>query len=95
MRSYRVQAQKAVLTIYDVEDNKIEAKCVDSFTCNHCNRVVFVKPRCDPADLGGHCKVCDRLICPQCNAKGSCTPWEKRMELMEARDRLYQAAQAY
>ena len=58
----------------------------DHFTCFHCQKVVFVKPRCDPADMGGLCRVCDKLICPACVAKMQCDPWEKQMERMEARD---------
>ena len=58
----------------------------DSFTCAHCQRVVIVKPRCDPADMGGHCRICDKLICKRCVAYGQCVPWEKQMERMEARD---------
>ena len=95
MQSYRVQAQKAVLTIYDVDDNKIEAKNIDCGVCNHCQKVIFIKPMCDPADLGGLCWGCNKLICPECTNKQVCMPWEKQMEIMEARDRLYKAAQCY
>ena len=56
----------------------------DTFTCHHCNRVVFVKPKCDPADLGGLCKQCMRLICPRCAAKGRCDPHEEKMRRAEA-----------
>lgn len=45
----------------------------------------MVQAKCDPADLGGFCKQCTKLICPECYGKGSCTPWEKQMEEMEAR----------
>lgn len=62
----------------------------ESFTCKHCQKIVFVKPLCDPADMGGLCKVCDGLICPGCYAKrmagGPCDPWEEKMKRMEARD---------
>lgn len=57
----------------------------DTFTCNHCQRVVFVRPRCDPADAGGLCRQCDGLICPACIGK-VCDPWEKQMQRMEARE---------
>ena len=60
----------------------------DSFTCYHCQKVVFVPPRCDPADLGGLCKICMKPICSMCVGKG-CTPWEKQMDIMERRQRLY------
>lgn len=93
--SYRIQAQKALLTIYDVDDNKIEAKNIDCAVCNHCQKVMFIKPMCDPADLGGLCWGCNKLICPDCTNKQVCTPWEKQMDIMEARDRLYRAAHCY
>src|SRR5947209_8098723 len=38
----------------------------DTFTCAHCNVVVPVKPKCDPADLGGQCRLCDKPVCPKC-----------------------------
>lgn len=59
----------------------------DTFSCQHCNRVVTVQPRCDPADLGGFCTVCAGLICPACSGKG-CDPLEKKLERMEHRDRM-------
>lgn len=68
-----------------------QVKEADTFTCHHCQRIVIVKPGCDPVELGGHCKLCDELICPRCYGLGKCTPWEKQMELMEARERLYEA----
>ena len=63
----------------------------DTFTCGHCQHIVLVKPMCDPAELGGKCKVCDSLICKHCVGK-TCTPWEKQMEVREARD---QALRSY
>lgn len=59
----------------------------DSFTCGHCQRVVFVKPRERGEDVGGLCKQCMRLICPQCTDKGICDVFEKKLEREEARDR--------
>lgn len=63
----------------------------DTFTCAHCNKIVMVQPKCDPADLGGFCKQCTKLVCPECYGIGSCTPWEKQMEEMEARFAFRQA----
>lgn len=57
----------------------------DTFTCAHCNRVKHVKAGCDPAELGGHCKVCDRLICERCVATGKCEPFEEKLKRAEAR----------
>lgn len=63
---------------------------VDTFTCSHCQYVTKVPPRCDPADLGGHCKSCDKLVCNKCvnimARGGNCTPWEKQMIAMENRE---------
>ncbi len=64
----------------------IEAN-IDTFTCGHCNAVKHVKPRSDPADLGGLCKQCMGLVCPRCYAKGTCTTWEEQMLRSEAKDR--------
>ena len=56
----------------------------DTFSCAHCNRVVHVKPKCDPAELGGHCYICDKMICPSCVATGKCDPLEEKLARMEA-----------
>lgn len=69
---------------FDVGGIRQEA---DTFTCFHCNRIVIVKPKCDPADLGGMCRLCDKMICPQCVNLGVCDPIEKKLERAEARDR--------
>ncbi len=65
---------------------------IDSFSCFHCNRVIHVLPKCDPADLGGHCKLCDKLICPQCYGKGGCDTLEAKLERAEAS---YHARRSY
>lgn len=57
----------------------------DSFTCRHCCRLTFVKPKMSPTDLGGLCRVCDGLICSQCVGKG-CDPLEEQLRRMENRD---------
>ena len=59
----------------------------DTFTCHHCNSVVHVKPKCNPDDLGGMCRLCMKMICPRCVDLGICDPIEKKLERMEARDR--------
>ena len=60
---------------------------IDTFGCNHCNRIVHVPVRADPANIGGLCKQCMQLICAKCVDKGTCTPWELAMERSEAKDR--------
>jgi len=64
----------------------------DTFTCAHCQRIVHVRPRADPASCGGLCKLCMGLVCPRCNARTRCDPWEKKMERAEARDRFLRSA---
>jgi len=52
-------------------------------TCGHRPTVRRVQPFCDPADLGGLCKICMRVICEQCVGLG-CDPFEKKLEREEA-----------
>lgn len=63
----------------------------DTITCNHCNTVVLVKPKADPAALGGFCRMCMKHICPKCTDKQTCTPFEKRLQQIESKDRLRKA----
>ena len=60
---------------------------MDSFTCKHCNRVVFVHARQSPEDLGGRCTICDSLICRSCVDHGTCDPFEEKLKRLE--DPLY------
>lgn len=62
----------------------------DSFTCAHCNTVVFIEPRARPEDSGGFCRMCMKCICGPCTNHG-CTPFEKKLEQVEARQRLWDA----
>jgi len=55
---------------------------VETVSCGHCGRVIHVRPRMDPADMGGLCKQCYRFECPSCVGKG-CSPLEKKLEAME------------
>lgn len=63
----------------------------DTFTCAHCNRVVHVPAKANPDELGGFCRMCMSMVCPQC-ANGSCTPFEKKLAEIEAR---YHARRSY
>lgn len=89
MRSGRAQGY-AILT-----DPEAPTRERDTFTCGHCNRVVFVKPQADPATYGGFCGGCYRLICQACEAEKvrtlACRPFEKWLEQQEARSRLHQS----
>jgi len=76
----------------------------DTTTCGHCQRVIFVKPATacttylivDRAtnrfreEPGAFCRVCMQAVCLTCHADGRCTPWERRIEAMEARGRFLQ-----
>jgi hypothetical protein len=64
----------------------------DTFTCGHCNGIVIVLPNQPPEDMGGQCKLCMSLTCAHCTGLGRCDPFEKKLERMEAKDRLYRAA---
>lgn len=56
----------------------------DTFTCCHCNSVVFLEPKKTQV---GFCRLCMKPVCPSCDARGSCTPFEKQLEEVETRDR--------
>jgi hypothetical protein len=73
-----------------ISDPERPIKECDTFTCCHCNTVVFVTGPVD--DMGGFCTLCMKHTCKDCNAKGTCSPFEKKIERMERRDRLRRAA---
>ena len=68
---------------YEIETGPGLIRESDTATCQHCNRVFYVKPLCDPADAGGLCKSCMGLICPACVDLGGCDPTEKKIERIE------------
>jgi hypothetical protein len=74
-------------------DGRIEEG--ESFTCRHCNRVSFVKPRERPEDVGGFCRCCSGLLCKECAGRmslgGKCAPLEENLRRMEARLHLIQS----
>lgn len=77
-------------TLTDRESGKVTAER-DTFTCNHCSRIVHVAPKADPASIGGLCGHCLKMICPHCVGHG-CTPWLEKLERMQAR---YEARRSY
>lgn len=74
-----------------ISDPEKGVKECDTFKCNHCQYTVHVPPRADPAEMGGHCRLCDKLICPRCVGK-ECTPFMKAIEIEENR---FYARQSY
>lgn len=69
--------------VWGNEEDKILREC-DTFTCQHCNTIVPVRPLCPPNEMpGGQCKGCMGLICTKCYAKGGCDHIEKKLERQE------------
>ena len=60
----------------------------DCFTCVHCQRIVEVPPKATAKSVGW-CLRCDKPICRRCADDGNCKPWDRQMDAMERRDRLY------
>lgn len=59
----------------------------DTATCKHCNKIWVVRStEMGVGDLGGHCTMCSAMICSSCADK-PCTPFEKQLLRMEAKDR--------
>jgi hypothetical protein len=71
---------------WDRETGKVRLER-DTFTCNHCNKITHVVPFCHPEDLGGFCRLCDKLICKDCSYLMSlgkpCTPMYERLLRLE------------
>lgn len=59
---------------------------IDTFTCGHCNGITHVKARASPDEIGSMCRLCMKMVCVKCASHG-CTPFEKRLEAIEAEDR--------
>lgn len=80
---------KKALGTFIITDPAVGTTEIDTFTCCHCQRVVDRVPFKGPtADgIGAWCHLCDAPMCLECVGKG-CLPFEKRLEMEEARDRL-------
>lgn len=76
----------------------------DTVTCGHCQQIVAVKAGSaatvylvrdahgrEKEEPGAFCRVCMRAVCLVCDAHGRCTPWERRLEKAERRQRLLRA----
>lgn len=85
-----------------IVDPDAQTREFDTITCNHCQKLVFMKPghtrqafdagdKTNPStahDPGGFCRQCMQPVCGACADLGTCTPFEKKLEAMEARGRL-------
>src|SRR5687767_7550446 len=70
--------------LFSSPDGRKEA---DTVACVHCNRHSQVKPKQDPATLGGFCQNCCGYVCGPCHHLGTCSPFMKQVEAAESRAR--------
>ncbi len=63
----------------------------DTLTCGHCQRVVMIAPGNGASTPVPFCRTCMRYICPTCDARAVCTPWEMRLKAVEARAQMLRA----
>jgi hypothetical protein len=68
-----------------------QERAYDTFGCNHCQKVTFVRPKQRPEDLGGLCRVCMGLICSDC-VGAPCRTVEQQLAEAEAS---YHARRSY
>ena len=62
---------------------------MSTYTCAHCNSVHRLQNHLgQKLDPGGFCMQCFSQICKTCADDGRCTPFEKKLEQMEASGRL-------
>ena len=90
------------LTIVDPGHPTVEQ---DTCGCGHCSRILLTKagsastvyllPTATPGQYteepGAFCRVCMRPVCLPCHDKGTCTPWERQLEISERRARFLHA----
>jgi hypothetical protein len=57
----------------------------DTFTCAHCQKIVPCRAKQSPYELGGFCRLCDRLICSKCAGR-DCAPFMRQIEAAEERE---------
>lgn len=84
-------------------DNGRVQRELDTVQCCHCQAHIWVKPGSATTvyllpDLtqpsgwreapGAGCRLCMKPVCLSCEARGTCTPFERRIEQQEARERL-------
>lgn len=64
----------------------------ETYTCCHCSRVVEFVDNCGKKLEVNGCGMCRKPVCPICHAKGQCTPFVKKLETIEAKDRFLRSA---
>lgn len=60
----------------------------ETFTCAHCGNL-YERPFRQDIPM---CRIEMKEVCWPCHKKGTCTPFEKKLERMEARASLFKAA---
>ena len=73
--------------IADPDARRVE---MDTVTCGHCQRIVPLHDRAGKRRAGVlvHCYQCDTHTCVPCAEAGRCLPFERKLERLEARERL-------
>lgn len=65
----------------------------DTVTCSHCQRIVALHDKGRRLEsVVVHCHQCDKYICVPCAESARCEPFEKKLEELEGRSRLFAAA---
>jgi hypothetical protein len=62
----------------------------DTFTCIHCNKIVPVKPGNTVTDFAW-CRKCMKPVCEREPCQTRCLPWDRQLEIQEARGKLRRA----
>ena len=62
----------------------------DTFTCCHCNKIVLVKAGQTVTDFAW-CRKEMKPVCEKERCQVRCSPWERQLELSEARGKLHRA----
>jgi len=60
----------------------------ETLTCSHCQHI-FPKP--GPRDPAGFCHMCMKPVCLACGAIDKCDPFEKKLERIERKERLFRS----
>ena len=79
------QKPGSVGLLFDPETGLVETHCS---VCSHCQRISEFPSLRKMHEHVDVCRTCMKLVCLECAGK-PCLPWEKQVEYMEARDRLF------
>jgi hypothetical protein len=64
----------------------------ETYTCCHCNNVHEYVDNVGKKVVVNGCGMCQKPVCPACHKVGTCTPFEKKLDRIEARDKLFREA---